>query len=246
MHARLAVALSCLVLAVPAAAAAQSDAQRVYAGISGGVQVSDTGLAQSFSVQKNFEAAPIEVDIDSKQGVLVDGGVVVRLAGRFGVGFALSVATAETDAEVTASVPHPLFFRQPRSIAGTAGVDRRDVAGHIQAAYILPGDRLQLIVAGGPSLFKVRQTLVTDVTYSESYPFDTATFSSAVTTDATSDLKVGFHAGVDVTWKFSRHVGIGGVARFSRAQVTLDVANNPSIEVDAGGFQAGGGLRFTF
>ena len=149
-----------LALAAPALASAQTaTAPRVYVSVNGGIQRSGNTVTQSFSVQKNFEDMPIAADIDEKRGVLVDGGVVFRLADWFGIGFAASVVTHDTDADVTASVPHPLFFRQPRSVAGTTPATRREVAGHIEAVYLMPTRRVDVMIFGGPSLFSVRQTL---------------------------------------------------------------------------------------
>src|SRR6185295_12014494 len=103
-----------------------------------------------------------------------------------------------------------------------------------------------VMLYGGPSLFTVRQTLVTDVTYSESFPFDTATFTGAQTTESTSKTEVGFHIGGDVAWKFTRNVGIGGMVRFARAEATLNATNNSLVTVDIGGLQFGGGIRLAF
>ena len=235
-----------LALAVPGVARAQTTDPRFYVSVNAGVQRSGNNVTQSFSVQKNLEDMPITADIDEKRGVMFDGGVVVRLAGRFGMGFAASVVTNDTDANVTASVPHPFFFAKPRSVAGTTPSTRRETAGHIQAVYLLPGRRLNVMIFGGPSLFSIRQTLVTDVVYSETYPYDTATFSSAQTASSTSKTAIGFHAGVDVAWMFSRSLGVGGMARFARAQATLNATNNPALKVDAGGLLVGGGIRLAF
>ena len=108
-----------LALAVPGVARAQTTDPRFYVSVNAGVQRSGNNVTQSFSVQKNLEDMPITADIDEKRGVMFDGGVVVRLAGRFGMGIAASVVTNDTDANVTASVPHPFFFAKPRSVAGT-------------------------------------------------------------------------------------------------------------------------------
>ena len=237
----------CLALAAPALASAQtSDAPRVYVSINGGTQRSDNHVAQSFSVQKNFEDTPITLDVDEKRGVLFDGGFVVRLAGPIGMGFDVSLMTHDADANVTASAPHPFFFRQPRAISGTTNTTRRETAGHIRAVYLIPSRHVNAMIFGGPSLFSVRQTLVTDVMYSESYPYDTATFTGAQTATSTSKTAAGFHAGVDVAWKISTNVGIGGMAQFARAQATLNAANNAPLKVDAGGLLVGGGLRLAF
>ncbi len=233
-------------LTTPTLASAQTAAPRVYVSVNGGIQRSDNTVSQSFSVPKNLEDAPIKANADEKRGVLVDGGLMLRLAGHFGVGFALSFLTDDSDATVTASIPHPFFFSRLRSIEGTTAMTRRETAGHIQAVYIVPGPRLDVILSGGPSLFTLRQTLVTDVTYSESFPFDTATFTGTHSAESTSKTATGFNIGGDVTWKLSRTVGVGGMVRFARAQATLNATNNPALDVDVGGIQVGGGIRFAF
>jgi hypothetical protein len=243
-------ALGWITLATPTLAAAQvsalTTAPRVYISVNGGVQTSDNTLAQSFPVQKNLEDAPIKANVDENGGTLFDAGAMVRLIGYFGMGFALSVVTHDADATVTASIPHPFFFNRLRSIEGTASMSRRETAAHIQAVFLVPGPRLDVMVYGGPSLFTLRQTLVTDVTYSESFPFDTATFTGALTAEATSKTETGFHIGGDVAWKFTRNVGVGGMVRYARAQATLNATNNAPITVDVGGLQFGGGIRLAF
>jgi len=235
-----------LALAAPTLASAQTIAPRVYVSVNGGIQSSNNTVSQSFSVQKNLEDAPIKATADENGGVLVDGGVVMRLVRHFGIGFALSYVSDNNDADVTASIPHPFFFGRLRGIEGTTSMKRRETAGHIQAVYIIPGPRFDVMFYGGPSLFTVRQTLVTDVTYSESFPFDTATFTGTQTAESTSETATGFNVGGDVTWKFSRNVGVGGMVRFARAEATLNATNNPAMKVDVGGLQLGGGLRFGF
>jgi len=235
-----------LALSTPTRASAQTAAPRVYVSVNAGIQRSDNTVSQSFTVQKNLEDATITTDVDEKRGVLVDGGLMLRLAGHFGVGFALSVVNNDNDATVKAGIPHPFFFNRLRSIEGTTPAKRRETAGHIEAAYLIPGRRVDVMVYGGPSLFTVRQTLVTDVTYSESFPFDTATYTVATTAESTSKTETGFNVGGEVTWKFSRNVGVGGMVRFARAQATLNATNNPAMKVDIGGVQVGGGIRFAF
>jgi Outer membrane protein beta-barrel domain len=245
-----------LLLAAPGRVAAQSaNAPRVYISVNGGIQRNDNSIDQSFSVAKNFEPAPITAGIDAKSGIAFDAGVVYRLAGHFGIGLAGSFVNHEDDAEVQGSIPHPFFFDRPsdpstlpgrRAIEGTTNAKRRETAMHIAAAWLMPGDRLDLIFLGGPTLFRAEQTLVTDVTYSESYPFDTAAFTGAMTVDATSDWTIGFHVGADVAWKFSRSFGVGGLVRLSRAEADFNAANNPAIEADVGGIVVAAGVRIAF
>lgn len=98
---------------------------------------------------------------------------------------------------------------------------------------------------GGPSFFQVTQGVATDFTYLDSYPYDSASFDAAVTTTA-KQSKVGFNAGGDVAFFFSRQVGVGFTAQFAGATVNLPSVSGGTTNVKAGGLQAGGGLRLRF
>ena len=76
-----------------------------------------------------------------------------------------------------------------------------------------------------------------DVEYTETYPYDTATFSQA-TVERVSETAFGAHGGADVTWLVTREVAVGGSVRYSRANVDLSTPVGGSISLDAGGLQA--------
>jgi hypothetical protein len=107
--------------------------------------------------------------------------------------------------------------------------------------YLVPiSPKLLLMIFGGPSQFTVRQTVVTAVGFSESFPYDEAQFTSA-TVSTEEESKTGFNVGADVAYYFTRNLGVGGIVRFARASVTFS-----SGEVDAGGVIVGGGVRLRF
>ena len=109
------------------------------------------------------------------------------------------------------------------------------------------GGGWEISVSGGPSFFSVDQDLVEDITIDQTYPYDTATFASAVSTrHSTSGL--GFNVGADVAYFFSRHIGVGGVVRFNQGTVEIDkepLTEQPA-EWKAGHTIIGGGLRLRF
>ena len=233
-----------LILVTPAVAMAQArPAPRFRAAINLGVQASDTTLSQSFSTTKNFEATPIVVSASLKRGVWFDAGVLVRLAGRVGVAASVSNLSRTESADVTARLPHPFFFNQPRSVAGAAPLRHRETALHFQGSVLVRSSRrFDITVTGGPSIFSVAQNLVTDVTYTEEYPFDVAAFASAASTRVTRTVS-GFNAGADATWRLSPRFGVGALVRYTRASTTLAVSQENSTNLDVGGIQVGGGLR---
>jgi hypothetical protein len=126
-----------------------------------------------------------------------------------------------------------------------SGLDRRETAVHIQLRAAAPVRRnLEVAVFGGPSFFSVNQMVVGSVDYAEQYPYDTATFTSAPTKDADTS-GIGYNVGGDVTYFFSRQVGVSGGAQFSRASLSIPGANG-DVDTTAGGLQTIVGLHVKF
>ena len=178
---------------------------------------------------------------------IIDIGGGVRLPGNLGVGIGFSRFDTSNDASVDARLPHPFFFDRHRAIAGSApGLTRTETAIHLQLRWFAPvPDQLELSVFGGPSFFNVTQGLVTAVGFSQSYPFDAASFTEASTGEQ-SKSAVGYNIGADVGYFFSRHVGVGALVRFSGASVELLSQDEGRVSIDLGGLHAGGGLRLRF
>lgn len=236
-----------LLLAFPGIAHAQwTDHARV--SINAGIQQpAATTFTSTTTKTVNLEPATINASYDTPKSQFFDGGVVVRVAGGFGVGVAVSSFTKSSGATISGSIPHPFFFNTPRTFTGSASsLERSETGVHVQAAYVVSSKHVDVAIAGGPTFFNVSQDLVADAAYADVYPYDTVTFTSA-TVSKVSATKVGFNVGGDVGWKFSKNVGVGGLIRFSRATVNFPLAGAASgVNVDVGGVQAGGGIRFYF
>jgi hypothetical protein len=235
------------ILAVATTATAQPRPTRVTIAASGGVQGGAPSLSEHFAFDRDQETETVDVKYPAKPGALVDVGAGVRFWKSLGAGVAVSRATRSGSAEVNASVPHPFLFNQPRAIDGTeAGVVHAETAVHLQLQYLVPAStRVHAVLSAGPSWLNVEQEAVTDVTVTQSYPYDTAAFGGAVTRILKASAQ-GFHAGLDVTWMFSRSVGVGGLVRYTRADVDLDVAQGRTLAVKAGGVQGAVGIRVAF
>jgi len=130
-------------------------------------------------------------------------------------------------------------------VTGEFDGDRSETAVHVQAKWLVPvNDKMLVTIFGGPSFFKIEQDIVNDFEYSESYPFDTATFTRAIAASQ-SESAVGVNVGGDVAYFFSSNVGVGGTVQYSGATVEMTVPSG-TADVKAGGLQVGGGLRLRF
>lgn len=229
-----------LVSAQPAAATG-----KIWISVNGGTQTGTKGFNDAVESPLNLETKKVETTYPRGGGVLVLAGGGYRIWKQLSVGLGVTRVARTADAHVSASLPHPFFDNRPRTIEGTARSTREEVGAHVKIAWtVAPGPHLRLILSGGPSMISVRQTLVGDVAFSETYPYDTAAFASATASTA-SKSATGGHAAADVFWLFSPHFGAGGVIQFSRASVKL-ASGSRTIAIDAGGAQAGAGLRLVF
>jgi hypothetical protein len=245
--------LSTFVLAAPAAAQSRPGPPRpapkqprLTLLINGGYQPSTTSFDDEFSVPLYQEQQTTEVSYPVDAGPLFEGGAAIRLWKGLAVGGVISKFAVEGTANVTSSVPHPLLLLHNREVTGEPGdLRREETAVHIQAQYQLPPfGKLQVVLAGGPSIIDIKQAIVTNVRYTETYPYDTATFAG-VDSRRVSGTASGFNAGVDFQWMFNRNVGAGALVRVTKATVDLSIEGR-TIQVDAGGTQIGVGLRLAF
>lgn len=237
-----------LALSVAASATAQTPwSERVHISLNGAFQSTTNDFSDRFEFERYLETGSTDVDYPVKGGFIFDAGAGYRFWKNLAAGVSVSYFTRDEVASTTTSVPHPFFFNQPREVTGDAtGVKRSETAVHVQAMYLIKsGGPLRLVLSGGPSFFNVEQDLVTEVTITETFPFDTAAFGAAVKSRKKGSA-VAFNVGADVMWMLNRTLGVGGLVRYSRASVDLDATTSRTISVDAGGVYAGGGIRLVF
>jgi len=208
-------------------------------------QVNSNDFDDSSTFRRNAENGRLDT------AYAVGGGTAFDVSGSYlvwkqlAVGVGLTLFSTSTTTEINAQVPHPFFFNQPRTVTGEFDGDRSETAVHIQARWLIPvSPKMLVTVFGGPSFFSVEQDVVSDFEFSESYPFDMATFTRAIA-NSQSESAVGVNIGGDVAYFFTPNVGVGGTAQYSGATVQMNVPSG-TADVKAGGLQVGGGLRLRF
>ena len=256
----LAAAGAALAGAAPAGAQAPAADARVFVTVNGGLQTLTAGFSENVAFPATAgeygtvlssaaagEQARFESDYRFGNAPLLDVSGGVRVAPRIALGVGVSRFRIRERAGVAAWAPHPFFFGRDRSFSGNSTpLARRETAVHLQALVVAPaGGSFTVTAFGGPTFFTtVEQQIVTDVNFTHDYPYDEAGFSSAVT-KRNSAAAFGFHVGADVVYWFTGNLGVGWLARYSRATARIP-SGGGEIDVRAGGLHAAGGLRVRF
>src|SRR5207244_2028181 len=148
--------------------------------------------------------------VDVKPAPGIDVGAGVRVWHNLGIGVDVSYLTKAATGSVNAQMPHPLYLHKPRPVSGDAtGLGHDETAVHIQAVWMIPATpRWSIALTAGPSWIIVGQDVVRDVTVTSAYPFDTATFASAVAAHASAG-HLGYNVGTDISYRLRPHAGVG-------------------------------------
>ena len=244
-HLALAAALLVPAAATSAQTRAAATLPRIELRIDAGAQGRPKSFGDAFEVPLNQEQERISVRYPDR------GGAFVGAAGRYQIWKQVTVGAGITrfarsgPTAVQAAVPHPFFDDRFRSVDGTASTRRQEIALSLTAGWLIAiSDRMHAVVSAGPAIVQVKQAVVTGVKVTEEYPYDTATFAGVEVSDR-SRAGAGASAAADVTWLFSKHAGAGALVQFTHARVKLP-SGDRRVSVDAGGVQAGVGVRLVF
>jgi hypothetical protein len=241
--ARAAVLLAALAWSAPAFAQG-TPREHVAILIGATDQVTSPTFGQSATFEAYSENGTIDTTYTVSQALRFTAGGAVRVWRGFGVGVSGNTMSSTDPAQITGAIPHPINANQPRALSGTVDAFHRESAVHVQAVYwFQPAPRIDVLVGGGPSLMHVEQDFVSDVSYTQSFPYDSVTFQSATLTREKQSV-TGFNAGAQVGVRLAGSVGVAGLVRYSHGTASFPDTGASSVKL--GGFELGGGLHLTF
>ena len=222
-------------------------------GVGGGLLATADAPSGSFTFdhdQFGSEPGTFDAAWDGGDASLYELSISLRLRNRWGLGLTFSEASLDDAANITGRLPHPFLFEKPRTVEGKGrNLYRDEAALHLSLKWLLRDtEKVQVALFAGPSRIDLDHDLLSAVDFSQTYPFDEATYAG-VLKRRESGSAIGYHAGIDVARYWNDRTGVGGLLRWSSASIDLDAPNggdNGSVTVDASGLQVVVDLRFRF
>jgi hypothetical protein len=196
-------------------------------------------------------AAAAYPKLPGANGIDLSGGV--RVVGHLGVGVRFEAANYDETVGLGVSIPSPYFFNTVATAGSTTSppLHRRDRYVDVSAQYSIPiTNKVTLSVFGGPTYFHVSQDMVSVIHYlqtASSIIRLNAVTIHTFTSQEVSGSTWGGHAGADIAFFFTDHVGVGGGGRYNAGTVKVTdplSAQQTDLKVGFGEFGAGLRLRF--
>jgi hypothetical protein len=224
-------------------------ADRGYINIGFGVESGSSSLTDTQNITIYEEAGTLTTSTTWTSGSVIDAGFGVRVWRNMTIGVGYHMEDNDTDGSVSGQIPSPIFFNRPRQLSQDVVLERKESAVHLVFGWVVPfSEKLDVMLFGGPSFFRLEQDAVSDVEIGEgASPFTTVVADVDVTTRKKS--LAGYNVGADATYIIwsndDMRIGAGGFVRFTQASgEILQLATEQSTDV--GGVQFGFGARIRF
>ena len=216
---------------------------RLLVGLNPGVA---DGYDQTVSDQLSIYFEPVSLDgrYHARVAPVVGLGVEYRLKPRLGVGLEGEFMLGKAKADLTAQIPHPLLFNQPRpSEASDVGdFTYRKFGGSLYAAYSVNST---LSVLAGLSVYALQFESVTGLEIQESgYPYDDPPTITGVVKESGSGTAFGGFAGLSLSHRLSRRITLEVQPRLLFATGSPTGPLGEEIKPKAVSFWVLAGLRF--
>jgi hypothetical protein len=243
-------------LLLPASGQAQSDHAWVSGSVVAAVPATDQ-FAQPMAYPYRSETLSGSLAYPLPTQAAFELGAGLSIRPHFGLGLAVSRRSTARAAAVAISVPDPYRFNAFASANGVTAtpLSHTETSLHLEAGYVRDTRTTTLRVFAGPSIVHITQDVITDVQYAETAT-DPGVHTVALTGETYGrviNMTVGVNVGMDGAIFLTRHLGVGGLLRLSRASATIkNVPESAGKRADAyqdvrvGSVTLGAGVRVRF
>ena len=143
-----------LLVGAASVSAQTADAGRFFVNVNLAIQTGEYGAATNFTSDTFQETSTISVSRTIKSGPIFDVTAgLLSLKGAFGIAGNVLTWKRSDDGEALATVPHPIFYDQPRQVSGAVTAMRHEETWvSMLATWRRPlTPKMDLMIMGGPA-----------------------------------------------------------------------------------------------
>lgn len=219
--------------------------KKIYLSAEFNAGFQEESLSSTYINTVYYETATSDLGYEVKKGTPFLAAVGFRITRSIGVELGVDVSSRNLESTYSTSIPHPLLFNNPRTAGGTGSHSLSENTIFLNFVFGARFGRFGLDLFGGPAYIFSKAQIISEMSYSQSYPYDDISLSTS--TKEVSMNVFGFNGGARILFYFTDTVALFTGARFIGGKASFDPETGlPYPEITLGGFRAGGGLKILF
>jgi len=192
-----------------------------------------------------YETANAGIDYSLHKASPINFAVGYMFSDSFGVELGADISSRNLDGIYSASIPHPLLFDANRLGEGAGSYKVSENSIFLNFVYSLRFRRFGLDVFAGPVYILSTANIITEMSFTESYPYDSVSLS--VNSTEVSKNVFGFNGGTNVLFYFGKNFALYATANYIGGKADFETGTDiPGPQINLGGFKAGAGLKIFF
>ena len=219
--------------------------KKIFLKFSYNAGFSEDSTPTSWSQEIYYENASYNITNNFAKGNAFIAGLGYKFSSTIGLELGVHMSSRNINSDFNVSIPHPLLFSSPRTAENTGSYKLTENAAYLNFIFSISFNQLSLDLFGGPAYFFTNAQLINQITFSDTYPYQTINISAA--TETIKKNVFGFNAGASLNFYFANSFGIFLNAQYFSGSADFDLSSDiPGLKVSLGGLKAGGGLRILF
>ncbi len=218
--------------------------KKIYILVGYNFGMSSNTVNKSYTSDIYSEQAGQQITYDLKMGNSFGFGIGYNITKKIAVELHAEMTKHEIANKGAFSVPHPFFFDLPRHFDGSTGsYSASSTKLALNFSYkILNSRKIDIEIFAGPSTSSTKAELLSGVSFSDQYPYDTVTLNFQKKEVKKSIF--GINGGIRFYYKFSSSISVFLNGSYVQRSDSFDLENDYlSSTLDFGGASAGIGLR---
>jgi hypothetical protein len=215
----------------------------ISAGFHAGFQEENPNISWTESIY--HEDANSSLSYQVQAGTPITAAVGFRFSHALGIEAGVDISSRDMAEGYSSSIPHPLYFSAARQGEGVENGSLTENTAFLNLVYTLRFGNLGMELFGGPAYIMAEAAVISGMTFSESYPYESIALS-AETTNISQNV-FGFNGGAQLVYFLGETIAVHAGARYISGQASFEPENGfPGPEITLGGLRAGGGIKIYF